>query len=145
MDSEYKREKILLVEVMRQFPNDDSAEQWFIQNRWSDGVQCPHCDSERVSQRTTKKRSWRCKDCRKDFSTKTGTCMEGSNLGFREWALAIHIMTTSLKGIASTKLAGNLKITQKNAWHLAMKIRQTYEKNIGNMEGRQLPYKRLVR
>jgi len=52
--------------------------------------------------------------------------MQGSNLGFRTWALAIYLLTISLKGLASTKLACDLDITQKTAWHLAMRIRETY-------------------
>lgn len=113
------------------FPDNETAEKWFIQNRWSDGVACPVCGSSKVSERITKAKSWRCKDCRKDFSTKTGTLMQGSNLGFRVWAIAICLLTTSLKGVASTKLASDLNITQKSAWHLAMSIRETYNSNIG--------------
>ena len=32
-----------LIEVMRMFPDDATAEQWFIEQRWPDGVHCPHC------------------------------------------------------------------------------------------------------
>jgi transposase-like protein len=121
-----KREKISLFKITQMFPNDDVAEEWFIQNRWENGVTCAFCDSTNVTQRTTAKKSWRCKECRKDFSTKTNTVMQGSNLGFRVWAMAIYLITTSLKGIASTKLASDLGITQKSAWHLSMRIREAY-------------------
>ena len=117
------------------FPDDQTAEQWFINSRWEHGIVCPLCNSERVSERKTVKRSWRCKSCRKDFSTKTGTLMEGSNLGFRTWAFAIYLLTTSLKGIASTKLASDLNITQKSAWHLGMRIRETYGDNVSLLDG----------
>lgn len=117
------------------FPDNETAEKWFIDNRWADGVTCPCCGSCSVSERKTVKLSWRCKDCRKDFSTKTGTLMQGSNLGFRVWAIAIYLLTTSLKGVASTKLAGDLNITQKSSWHLAMRIRETYNDNISQLSG----------
>ena len=61
--------------------------------------------------------------------------MQGSNLGYRTWALAIYFLTTHLKGIASTKLASGLNITQKSAWHLAMKIRETYADNVDSLDG----------
>ncbi len=61
--------------------------------------------------------------------------MQGSNLGFQKWAIAIYLLTTNLKGIASTKLASDLNITQKSAWHLAMRIRETYTDNIGQLVG----------
>ena len=124
-----KREKISLIQIFSMFPDDEAAEKWFIKNRWENGITCAFCDSEDVTERKTVKKPWRCKSCRKDFSTKTNTVMQGSDLGFRVWAIAIYIMTTSLKGISSTKLASDLGITQKSAWHLAMRIRETYMNN----------------
>ena len=129
MKKQDKRQKISLVQIMNIFPDDETAEQWFINNRWTNGISCPYCNSHNVTERKTAKRSWRCKDCRKDFSTKTATLMQGSNLGFRTWAIAIYLLTTNLKGIASTKLASNLDVTQKTAWHLTMRIRETYNDN----------------
>ena len=64
---------------------------------------------------------------RKDFSVKTGTLMQGSNLGFRVWAIAIYIYTTGIKGTSSMKLHRDLGITQKTAWHLAHRIREAWE------------------
>jgi len=128
-----KRNKLSFVQITAKFPTDEIAEQWFIDQRWENGVICPCCGSKRITERKTKKRSWRCKDCLKDFSTKTKSMMQGSNLGFRIWAIAIYLMTTSVKGIASTKLASNLGITQKSAWHLAMRIREAYNSRLENM------------
>ena len=125
-----KRDKISIIELVQQFPNNEIAEQWFIENRWGDEITCPYCESNRVSERNTKKRSWRCKDCRKDFSTKTGTVMHSSNLDYKTWVYAIYLLTTNIKGIASTKLASDLKIRQATAWHLAMRLRETYNTDI---------------
>lgn len=129
------RQKISLLQITSMFPDNETAEGWFIKTRWNGDIKCTNCNSCRVSERKTKEKSWRCKDCRKDFSTKTDTIMQGSNLGFRVWAMAIYILTTNLKGIASTKLASDLNITQKSAWHLAMRIRETYKNNVGQLSG----------
>ena len=56
------------------------------------------------------------KDCAKRFSTKTGTVMECSNLGFRLWAIDIFLIATNLKGISSMKLHRDLGVTQQTAW-----------------------------
>jgi len=42
----------------------------------------------------------RCRDCsnKKMFSLKAGTIMQGFKLGYRIWAIAIYLLTTSLKG-----------------------------------------------
>ena len=61
--------------------------------------------------------------------------MQGSNLGFRTWAIAIYFLTTNLKGVASTKLASDLNITQKSAWYLAMRIRETWNSGRGFFSG----------
>ena len=49
-----------------------------------------------------------------------------SNLGYQAWAIAYYLMSTGIKGISSMKLHRDLEITQKSAWHLAHRIRETW-------------------
>ena len=124
------RTGLSLIEVMRMFPDDATAEQWFIEQRWPDGVHCPHCGSLNVqSGAAHKTMSHRCRDCRKWFSVKTGTVMQSSKLGLQVWALATYLLNTGLKGQSSMKLHRDLNVTQKTAWHLAHRIRETWVKN----------------
>ena len=130
------RKGMSLVEVMRVFPDDATAEAWFVKARWSDGVHCPFCESDRVQDGTAHKTMpYRCRACRKRFSVKTGTVMQSSKLGFQVWALAGYLMTTGLKGQASMKLHRDLGITQKTAWHLAHRIRETWARESGPFAG----------
>ena len=69
---------------------------------------------------------YRCRDCRKYFSVKTGSVMEGSPLPLRKWAYAIYLDVTSLKGVSSMKLHRDLGITQKAAWHMQQRIREAF-------------------
>ena len=62
---------------------------------------------------------------RKGFSAKTGTVMQGSNLGIRKWMIAAYLLTTNLKGVSGMKLRRDLGITQKAAWRLIMRLRET--------------------
>ena len=127
------RKGITLIELTRMFPDDAAAERWFIGQRWPDGITCPACGSVNIQERPTRKpQPYRCRDCRKDFSTKTGTLMQGSNLGFQTWAMAMYLFSTSLKGVSSMKLHRDLGITQKSAWHLAHRIRETWADNAGS-------------
>ena len=122
------RKGISLIEAVRTYGDDAIAEQLFIEARWGDGVRCPHCESSNVTERPTRKpQPFRCKECRKDFSVKTGTVMHGSNLSLGKWALAAFLMTTNLKGVSSMKLHRDLGITQKSAWHLEHRIRKAWE------------------
>ena len=114
--------------LFRMFPDDETAERCFTEVRWPDGVRCPKCDSDNIQERATRKpQPYRCRSCRKDFSVKTDTLMHNSPLGCQTWAVAIYLMTTGLKGVSSMKLHRDLEVTQKTAWHLSMRIRETFE------------------
>ncbi len=51
--------------------------------------------------------------------------MECSNLGYQIWAIAIYLWTTNLKGISSMHLHRDLDVTQRTAWYLLHRIRQS--------------------
>ncbi len=124
------RTGLSLIEVMRMFPDDETAEAWFVENRWPEGVHCIECGSKNIQARPTRKpQPYRCRDCRKDFSVKTDSLMHNSKLGFQIWAIAIYLLATNLKGVSSMKLHRDFNITQKSAWHLAMRIRETWQKD----------------
>ena len=55
--------------------------------------------------------------------------MHSSNLPLSTWAIAFYLVTTNLKGVSSMKLHRDLGITQKSAWHLAHRIRETWQDN----------------
>ena len=126
----HHREGISLIKLSKMFPDDATAEKWFAKTRWPESTHCPHCRSVNVqSGAAHKSMPYRCREreCRKRFSVRTGTCMEASNLGFQIWAIAVYLMSTSLKGVSSMKLHRDLGITQKSAWHLAMRLRKALE------------------
>ena len=72
---------------------------------------------------------------RKFFSVRTGTAMQNSNLGFQVWVLASYLLSTGIKGTSSMKLHRDLGITQKSAWHLAHRIRESWKKDKGFFAG----------
>ena len=80
---------------------------------------------------------YRCwdKECGKRFSLKVGTVMEGSNLGYQTWAIAIYLTLTSKKSVSSMKLHRDLGIAQKSAWQLVHRIRRAFENNTGIFQG----------
>ena len=121
------RKGLTLVDLFNKFPDDATAESWFAEQRWADGITCPHCQSDKASRNGNHPRMpYHCKACRKFFSVKTGTVMEGSKLGCQKWAIAIYVLTTGIKGTSSMKLHRDLGITQKSAWHMAHRIRESW-------------------
>ena len=121
------RKGISLAEIIRLFPDDATAEKWFIEQRWPSGVCCPYCGSLNI-QSVCKHKTMPCrcreKECAKRFSAKTGTAMQSSKLGYQAWVIAMYLIVTGLKGVSSMKLHRDLGITQKAAWHLAHRIRE---------------------
>ena len=130
------RKGLSLIQLTEMFPDDESAENWFVETRWPNVVCCPLCGSVSVQIGTTHPQMpYRCRDCRKFFSVKTGTLMQGSNLKYRQWAIAIYLMSTGIKGTSSMKLHRDLGITQKAAWHLSHRIRESWSKQSNPFAG----------
>ncbi len=122
------RDGISLIDAVNKFSKEADAETWFIEQRWPNGIACSECGSLNVQVRETRKPApFRCRDCRKDFSVKTGTLMHDSKLPLSKWAIALYLYSTNLKGVSSMKLHRDLGITQKAAWHMAHRIRECYE------------------
>ena len=122
------RPGISLIAMFENFPDDETAERWFRGLRWPNGIECPACGSDRVQDDCAHKTMpFRCRDCNKKFSVKTGSVMQSSKLGYRVWAIAIYLFNTNIKGTSSMKLHRDLGITQKSAWHLAHRIREAWE------------------
>ena len=123
--SETVKESISLYEFFQRFPDEATAVQYVEERRWPSGVCCPKCGSDAVSRvKSGKPMPWRCRDCRKHFSVRTGTVFAESKLGIHKWLLAAYLMTTARKGISSVQLAKELGVTQKTAWFLEHRIRE---------------------
>ena len=122
------REGITLIELARMFPDEEAAREWFENLVWPDGTRhCPECGSINTHECSHAKMPYRCRDCRKYFSVKTGTVMANSKIPLLKWVYAIYLDTTSLKGVSSMKLHRDLGITQKSAWFMQQRIREAFD------------------
>lgn len=129
-------ETVNLYQFFQRFPNEEAARAYFEQNRWAGEVACPHCGSLSVAAvKSMKPMPYRCRDCRQHFSVRTGTVLAESRLPLHKWLMAIYMMTTARKGIPSTQMARELGVTQKSAWFLAQRIRETWLANNENDMG----------
>ena len=132
------REGISLREIFKRFPDDATAESWFVKQRWPHGIVCPHCGSTNVQTGAKHKTMpYRCreKECAKRFSHKTETVMEGSKLGMQTWMIATYLLSTSLKSVSSMKLHRDLEVNQRSAWFLAHRLRVALAREGGLFSG----------
>lgn len=111
-----------LLQMMAAFPDEQSAVDHFRSIRWANGAFCPHCGATKVYHFSDAK-THKCGECRKRFSIKVGTIFEDSKIGLRQWMLAIWLITSHKKGVASTQLAKDLGVTQKTAWFMLHRLR----------------------
>lgn len=128
-----KPEAVSLYQFFQRFPDESAAREYFEHNRWGGEPTCPHCGSLSVAAvKSMKPMPFRCRDCRQHFSVRTGTVLAESRLPLHKWLMAIYMMTTARKGIPSTQMARELGITQKSAWFLAQRVRETWLSKAGD-------------
>ena len=100
---------------------------------WPNGPTCPHCGGvERISKmegKSTRMGVYKCYQCRKPFTVKIGTIFEASHIPLRYWLQAIHLISSSKKGISANQLHRTLGITLKSAWFMAHRIRLAMQSN----------------
>lgn len=111
-----------LTDLMVTFQDPQKAIDHFKAIRWRNGEFCPHCGHDKVYA-LKRKNTYRCAQCRINFSIKVGTIFENTKLPLRIWFGAIWLITNHKKGIASTTLATDLGITQKSAWFVLHRLR----------------------
>lgn len=120
-----------------QYPDEASAEQYFIKQRWPNGVRCPHCGSDKVVRGTQPGRArqlWTCQ-CRKQFSVTSGTVMDSTKTPLRKWLFAFHLMGGSKKGMSARQIARTVDVTPQTAWHMGHRVRHTMVDNSQRFTG----------
>ena len=123
------REGISLLGLAQMFPDEATSRRWFEGQTWPDGDRCcVRCGSMNTAEVKHRSMPYRCRDCRKYFSVKTGTALESSKVSYQQWVWAIYLELTSLKGVSSMKLHRDLDVTQKTAWFMLHRIREAFSR-----------------
>ncbi len=126
------REGITIVELMDMFPTEEAATKWFEDVFWQGERSCGKCGSTRTKEvPNAKPMPYWCTDCRSYFSVRTGTPIARSNVPLRKWAIAIYLCLTSLKSVASMKLARDIGVNQSTAWFMLHRIREAWATKTG--------------
>ena len=127
---------ISITELLTLFSTEHKAVKWLEKTRWKGQPVCPHCGGiDNIYSYKSKKHTYQHKDCRKQFTVKTGTIMHGSNLPVQKWGIAIYCVLTARKGISSLQMSKELGITQKTAWFMFQRIREACKQGNFKLSG----------
>ncbi|HYM17932.1 MAG TPA: IS1595 family transposase [Micropepsaceae bacterium] len=109
-----------------EFTNEAAAIAFMEADRWPNGVTCPLCGVDTVHKMggLTQAGMFVCNGCHGKFTVRTGTVFERSHIPLHKWLLAMHLMSSSKKGISAHQLHRMLGITYKSAWFMAHRIRE---------------------
>jgi transposase-like protein len=117
-----------LIEAVRYFSDRDTCEAYMRKIRWPSGtVECPHCGAKgkRIGEIATR-HMLRCKDCRKQFSSRVGTIFGECRLELNQWFIAVFDHATG-EPSTTIELASAMGCTQKTAWFARERIRIAVE------------------
>lgn len=120
-----------LAQMIERFGNEDKCYEYLESVRWPDGVQCPRCESMRVSP-IKDRRQYVCDDCVYHFSVRVGTIFHDSKLPLWKWFLAAYMISHAKKGISANHLKTVIGVSYKTAWFLSHRIRAAMKMNAGD-------------
>lgn len=129
-----------LFELLDYFDSEEKCTDYLALLRWNGKPECPYCANPKVYELNVKGRDkrWKCSKCRKQFSVRVGTIFEESKLPLRKWFVAIYLICAHEKGISSHQLAKDIKITQKSAWFVLQRVRETFKPDEFKFEGNEI-------
>jgi transposase-like protein len=116
-----------------EFHDPIKAREWLESELWANGRPCPHCGVVDQSTKVVKHKEgseqrpglYMCNACRKQFTVTVGTIYERSHVPLQKWLLATHLMMASKKGMSALEIGRLLGISQKTAWFLCHRIRES--------------------
>ncbi|NOT50253.1 MAG: IS1595 family transposase [Chitinophagaceae bacterium] len=116
-----------LKELMSRYSDDNVCRAYLEQVRWNGNPVCPHC-KEHKPYKLNDGKKYRCRNinCKKNFTVTVGLVFENTKIPLSTWFAAIYLVTAHKKGISSHQLARDLGVTQKTAWFLNHRIRETF-------------------
>lgn len=121
-----------LVSLSQDFDTDAECRAYLEKLRWPKGVECPRCQSKKIS-RIVARKVFDCDGCRYQFSVTAGTIFHDSHLPLPKWFLAIFLISESKKGMSALQLKRLLRVSYKTAWYLCHRIRESMKTDGTNL------------
>jgi hypothetical protein len=114
-----------LIKFIESFPDESSCRIKFKEFRDEQGVICRKCGSKDHYWVKTIEQ-YTCKKCKTRTTLRSGTVMQASNLPFRHWFIAIHLLTGTKKTFSALELQRQIGHKfYEPIWYMLQKLRMT--------------------
>jgi transposase-like protein len=113
------QEGISLTEFMSQYGTEEQCTEALFNMKWPQGYRCKHCNNGGYCY-ITQDKIFRCTNCKRGTTLKSGTVFQNSNLALTVWFQAIYLITQSKHGISAMELMRKLGL-RKHDTALALK------------------------
>lgn len=116
--------------------DEKTAVEFMEKQRWDSHPDCPVCASGNVymmmDSKTHERQAnyrWRCRECKKQFTVRTGTVFEGSAIELRHWCFAFWRASTSKKGVSALEIHRQTGVSYKSCLFMLHRIRFAMQDN----------------
>jgi transposase-like protein len=117
-----------LLNFVSQYPDEASCKSKWKEYRDKQGVDCVRCGGKAHYWKKDKE-NYECKNCGYRQSLKANTVMHDSNLPFRYWFIAIHLLTSTKKSFSALELQRQLGHKRyEPIWLMVHKLRSVMGK-----------------
>lgn len=111
---------------IHQLIDDEKCYEVVREERWAEGVSCPHCDSKQVKKRgrhsTQKARQrYKCQSCERQFDDLTNTVFEGHHQPLKVWIICLYFMGLNL---SNQQIAKELGLSQSDVQEMTEQLRE---------------------
>jgi transposase-like protein len=115
-----------LKQLIAKFQDEQVCRDFLVKQRWNGKPVCPYCGCDKHYVIENGKR-FKCanSECYKKYSVTVGSIFHASNVPLSTWMPAMYLIASHKKGISSCQLARDLGVTQKTAWFMLHRIRES--------------------
>ncbi|HEY1541574.1 MAG TPA: IS1595 family transposase [Xanthobacteraceae bacterium] len=108
------------------FQSEDGAYRYVESHIWPEGPICPHCGRRdrigRLKGMSTRIGTYKCYRCRKPFTVKINTMLEGSHVLMHVWLKAIFLIGLSRRAVSAKDLVKALEVSPRTAEFIIARV-----------------------
>lgn len=112
-------------DVSRVFKDNETCLKYLELKRWNNVPTCTRCSNSQNNYYLAKRKVYECSSCHKQFTVTQGTIFHKTKVQLTKWFDAIYLVSAAKKRISSVELSERIGVTQRTAWIMLHKIRET--------------------